>query len=191
MLKRLLAALAVALLMPFAASASPITYIYSGVGDGSFNGVAFDDASFVITAQADTANIGPWCCSPLQNTHASATVAISGFAGTHSFLSATQTWMAPNCCMGFGFNLGNNLVTFFDPAIVSVGYGLATAFGPVTDFGAGTQGQFVNVGTSGGALTISSLSYATFQAVAVPEPSTYALMALGLAGIGFAARRRA
>jgi PEP-CTERM motif len=190
MIKRLLVALATVLLLPFAASASPITYIYSGVGDGSFNGTAFDDASFTITATADTANIGVWSSADLQNTHSSATVTISGFAGTFSFSDPTHTWIAESCCMGFGQNLGKNLLTFFDPAIASVGYGLATALGPVTDLTAGTQGQFVNEATSGGALTITSVNEATFQAVAVPEPSTYALMALGLAGVAFAARRR-
>lgn len=54
-----------------------------------------------------------------------------------------------------------------------------------------TQGQFVNIGTSGGALTFNGVSNVTFEARAVPEPSTCALMALGVAGLAGIARRRA
>jgi hypothetical protein len=181
-LTKLVLACAAVLLLPLAASASPITYIYSGTGSGSLDGNPFSTA-FTITAQADTDNVGGWCCSTYQNTHSSASVALVGL-GTFSFLAPTHTWLAPGCCMGFGADLSLNYLTLFSPAIVNVGYALDTAFGPVTS-SASTQGQFVNIGTSGGALTLSQVSDVTFQAEtsAVPEPSTYALMALGLAGI--------
>ena len=41
----------------------------------------------------------------------------------------------------------------------------------------------------GGSATYSGTIHANYTA-AIPEPSTYALMLLGLAGIGFVARRR-
>ena len=160
-----------------------------GTATGDLGGAGFSGASFVITAQADTGNIGPWCCSPMQNTHSSATVDLAGF-GTFSFSGATHTWIAPNCCLGFGANLAANYLTLFSPAIVSVGYGLATNIGPIVDATASTQGQFVSVATSGGALTFSQLGPVTFQATTVPEASASVLMALGLAGIVLATRRR-
>jgi hypothetical protein len=191
MFKRFFAVLAAALLMPLAASAVPITYIYSGTATGSLGANSFAGASFVITAQADTSAVGGWCCSNAQNTHASATISV-GSLGTVSFSLPTHTWIAENCCMGFGENLGSNYVTLSSaPALLNVGYGLATNIGPILAT-AETHGQFVNVATSGGALTISQLGDVSFQAItsAVPEASASLLMALGLAGVGLAARRR-
>lgn len=189
MFKRLLALLALLVTLPFSASATGITYTYSGTASGSLGATAFSNAEFVITALADTDNIGPWCCSDLHNTHSTASISIGGL-GTSVFLDATHTWMAEGCCMGFGFNDDNNLITLFTPAVADVGYTLDTAFSPVTDDTASTQGQFTNVGTTGGSLTISSLGPVTFQASLVPEPSAYALMMVGLLGVAAAARRR-
>ncbi len=190
MFKRFLLALATALLLPLAAVANPIDYIYTGTASGSFAGQGFRDASFVITGHADTANVGGWCCSNAQNTHSSADVSLSGF-GTFSFSGATHTWIAENCCMGFGANLSANYLTLFStPGLLNVGYTLGTAIGPIAAGSASTQGQFVNIGTSGGALTFSNVNNVTFEARMVPEPSTYALMALGLAGVAFISRRR-
>jgi hypothetical protein len=170
-----------------AASAVPIVYQYWGEANGTLDGRAFSNAGFLITATADTGTVAPWPNATVQNTHAAATITISGF-GTMSFSNPSHTWVANNCCMGIGANLGNNWLTLGS----GIGtYGLAANFGPFFDPSAGTQNQFVNIATSMGPLTISSLvNGATFQATVVPEPGTWALMAAGLLAVGGLARRQ-
>ncbi len=188
MFKRLFLGLA-ATLLAASAWAAPITYKFWGQGSGALGQTGLQDATFLITAFADTDNISPWCCSERQNTSVSATIDIGG-VGSFNFLAASHVWWADNCCMGFGANLGSNWLTLNASGF----YGMDADYGPLFDASASTHGQFTNVSTSGGALSLRALtSGATFQADtanAVPEPGTALLAGLALLGIGAVRRRK-
>jgi len=172
------------------ASAAPIIYTYFGTASGSLANQSFTNASFLITAQADTTNVLPWVNATVQNTHSSVSIALAGF-GTFAITEPSHTWVANNCCMGIGANLSSNWLTLGS----GIGtYGLTTNFGPFFDAAANTD-QFVNVATSLGALTISPLAngatfQATLQAAVVPLPGALVMMLAGLAGIAAVTARR-
>ena len=70
-------------------------------------------------------------------------------------------------------------------------YDLTTSIGPIvgsSEFDAGSSFP-----TTGGAFVLTSVGDATFTAAtsAIPEPSTWAMMLIGFAGLGYAGYRRA
>lgn len=165
------------------AEATPITYLYSGSGTGSLGNVSFTNAEFLITAQADTSNITPWVNAGFgpQNTHLLTTIDIGGL-GVHTINMPSHTWVVPDGSVGgLGENLYLNWVTLSESFLP--GYGLDTAYGPVTDTTPWDVGQFNSVNTTGGLLSFTSISTITFEAILVPEPSAMPSVAgVGLLG---------
>ena len=173
---------------------APITYSYAGTGTGILGTQAFNNAAFIITAQADTANITSWIYAggAPQNTHLSTTIAITGL-GLFDVTTPSHTWLAQNCCGGIGANMIRNWITLDVPAFIAIGYGLDTALGPIVDNSPDHVNYFVGVNTSGGILNFNSANSVTFTAslASVPEPGTLSVVGIGIVGLFlFRTRRR-
>jgi hypothetical protein len=86
---------------------------------------------------------------------------------------------------------GLNLLDFLDLFVSESdeqAFDFSAPYGPVGGI-AETNGNFANVPTSQGLLTLSTVSVVSFAA-AVPEPTAWILMLVGLGAAGTALRRR-
>lgn len=174
---------AILLSVSSAAFAGATHYSISGTGSGILDGIAFTDAAFSIDLVGDPA-IDNNRIDPLS----SATFTISG-RGTGAFSFGTL----------LGFNQPAETVYFskansddlFDFVITPSG-ALTSLVGPfsVTGTGVFSLDQFVDAGTSLGALTFVSSSSVAFVAAPVPEPETWSMLLAGLGMIASIARRR-
>jgi hypothetical protein len=171
-------------------SATPITYIYSGTGTGQLGSGTFSNASFKITALADTNNITSWgpASNGPQNTHLTTMIDITSL-GSYSITTPSHSWMSGSSSGtgGLGKNLDFNWIKFQENALI--GYGLNTPIGPVLEVSPTNVDQFHDVSTSGGLLKFMSISAVTFTAIIAPEPSN--LLLLGIGAISLLGYRKA
>lgn len=174
------------------ANAAPITYIHTGSGSGTLNGVAFGASAplnFTITAVGDTNNVsscGGYC---LYNDNISASIYIETL-GSFDFTTATRFFM--NSIVGFSRAGSNGADLFNGPTLVS--WDMTSSIGPVSGTASLLQWGNSNIDTTGGVLFFNDQSNiaSTFSATvaAVPEPSSYALLLAGIGLVGFAASRK-
>lgn len=178
-----------------AANAATVTYTISGTGTGSLNGSAFTDAAYSIMLTGDTANVascGTSCqdLGPLNQ----AVVSINGFAPVTLTLD-TRIGIARGInAFFFGLDGGSDYLDFFVTDAQETAFDFLAGYGPVTGTDVFSLNQFLNIASSGGALTLSQSSNVQFStaegAVAVPEPSTWVMMLFGLGAVGAVVRRR-
>jgi hypothetical protein len=179
---------------------TPVGDYYNGAGPAAKNfGVHFDPATLALV-DADAGGSGNFANEPSPNTimffldaNAAILSVAAGFDTGFSFFYTSSTAAAVTVWSGMngdGTLLGTiNLVAQFtadnctgDPTGTfchwdAVGVGFAGVAHSINFGGTANQTGYDDI---------------TFGAVTpgVPEPSTYAMMALGLAGLGFVARRR-
>ena len=175
--------------------ASPITYIFQGIGSGSVDSVAFTSVPFRIEQASNTNLVTGFVSGPaivFQTPPASgASIAIAGF-GTGSLSTVTDVLdvqQPPSSFIAFaisstGGDFGGRGTTFDT-------YNLQSNIGPII-----TTSQFTTgftVASTLGTVSISSLSNLTFSAIptptTVPEPSAFLPIGVGLLlGVAFSRR---
>ncbi len=178
------------------AAASPISYIFSGTANGTLNGQVFSGL-LTLTASGDTAGVYAPNAVTLWNSTVNAVIDTPGL-GSVTVTNPDYVFVRndlgivgygvqgiPSCC---------DIIQLDDPAAFTT-YDLASNITSIILAANPSIGDWMNVPTTGGLMTLSSFENFTFQAIVsptgVPEPVTAGLLIGGLAGLGLLRRRRA
>jgi hypothetical protein len=186
-------------MLPIAsAHATPVTYTFSGDGGGTINGIAFD-GPFSFVFDSDTTDIAPFGSEFIDSTFTSETFS----EGSTDYTLGPILGIIVNPATGFprvGFFNSDVSSGFTIDSNSFIGYGLVTSLGPVS----APSGSNFLLNTLGGSgfsldggadkLIFTSDDSLSYKAVVgstspVPEPSTIALLAAGILGIGLVYRR--
>ncbi len=183
---------------------APIMFTHTVEASGSLDGTPFPSLQVTISGFGDTLNRifdGDAYSLALD----SAVVDIQGL-GTFTLLLPLREFLNPAppevgsvglpiVGLSRGPAIGFDLLDGPSSAEFS-SWTMTTSIGPITGFGSITQwdtigGSFtVTVPTSGGALVLNdALTFVTFNASLVPEPTTATLLLLGMLGCGWRRRR--
>lgn len=174
------------------ALAIPITYSFEGLGSGSLGGTSFinQNISFELYADTDAVYSGTLPLVLVNDVTGSA-INITGFT-TASFTTTGLRMYSNDGIDGVGFQDATHLdlLDIIDAALD--GYDLTTEIGIIHEPNPYAYNQFVDVSTTMGSMTLSSVSWVDFKATinSVPAPATLGLLGIGLAGISFSTRKK-
>jgi hypothetical protein len=160
--------------------ASPISYVFSGTGFGTFNGIEFNEAVFSINLSGDTLNVKN-DAGQFINENLSGTISASGpdiNLPVTAFAVPLTIFLDPgSLIVGFFDPAGSNDFLDYDSADLA-GYDLKSAFGPIP-----ASLLFASDMALAGGNTIAFEEADKASFAAVPEPTFIALLALGLIGV--------
>jgi hypothetical protein len=170
--------------------ANTITVTQTGVGSGMIGSTSFTDAAFTITEIGDTSDVTPFTEGEFF-ADTSASITISG-VGTLDFTSPTSTFVNNDLDeVGFG-RPSRDLYEGPENAAFAT-WNMLSSIGPISGSAELLQWKLSPVDTSGGVLVFNrGLSDTVFTATvsAVPEPWTFPLLGIGLAGMLIFTTRR-
>jgi hypothetical protein len=193
-----LSMLGAALLPVSMAAAAQITYVFNGTASGTVSGKSFSDVSFSVTAVADTAGIPAPTAGLITITPG--TLTVSNSASPQSVTVANTFIFDNQNLQELGFGEGSDDIVFTDPSFAT--YTLKTSAGPLSEASDPSIANWVDMPTSRGDLTVTSLTDLTFTATlaasggtgpsaAVTLPSAAGMSLVGLALCAIAACRKA
>ena len=162
------------------AAAASITYTEQTVGTGRLGADSFTNALVTITFAGDTTNVYNYEPGVLLNSVGTALVTIVG-VGTASFTDSLAVFdHQPEQAFGIvDLTAGSDVLDLQHPAFAT--YDLRTSLGAVSGPAFVYAEETFN--TTQGEFRLTAAGDATVTASTVPEPSSFLLLSLGLAGV--------
>jgi hypothetical protein len=159
--------LGAALLPLSVAGAAQISYVFSGTATGTISGNSFSDVTFSVTAVVDTASVPAPTAGLITVTPG--TVTVNNSASAQSVTVANTFLFDNQNLQEVGFGEGSDDIVFNDPSFGT--YNLKTSTGPFFEASDPSIANWVNMPTSRGNLTVTSLTDLTFTATLASSPS--------------------
>jgi hypothetical protein len=151
-------------------------YYFHGVGSGTLGSQVFGDAAFTILLTADTSDICQCTSSTVFEVEGPSRISIQGIDSAEFTIPTRVFSNVSVAAVGFSRALPLDLRDFFgmrEPEFA--GYALGTSIGPIFEPEPSAVNQFVNVPTSQGLLTFSSIEHVLFAAIVGGEPACFTL----------------
>jgi PEP-CTERM motif len=165
-----------------------LTYTEQATASGSLNGIPFADATVFLLMNNNTTNVTNSGPGDFENV-GTATVSVGGGPAV-TFTDPIQVFSTQSDpAVGFEDLSVDDIIDNFSASFAT--YDLTTSIGPIVGSGVSNPGS--SFATTGGVFVLTSVGGATFTAAttAIPEPSSWAMMLVGFAGLGYAGYRRA